>query len=140
MVIIDDDILTVSRGIICHQVNCKRVMGAGLAAAIRKKYPRHYEDYMKTDAHLGELVVTQANDDLYIVGIYGQHGYGRDKRYTDYGALEKGLTTVDALSRSLGLPVYLPYGIGCGLAGGDWEIVKTIIDKVLPNAIAIKKS
>ena len=140
MTIIDGDILTVSRGIICHQVNCKHVMGAGLAAAIRKKYPSHYEDYMSCDAHLGELVVTQANDDLYIVGIYGQQEYGRDKRYTDYGALEKGLTAVGALSSSLGLPVYLPYRIGCGLAGGDWTIVKTIIDKVLPSAIVIKKS
>ena len=140
MTIIDGDILTVSRGIICHQVNCKHVMGAGLAAAIRKKYPLHYEDYIKTDAHLGELVTTQMSDDLYIVGIYGQLGYGRDKRYTDYEALEKGLTAVGVLSSSLGLPVYLPYGIGCGLAGGDWTIVKTIIDKVLPSAIVIKKS
>ena len=140
MTIIDGDILTVPRGIICHQVNCKRVMGAGLAAAIHKKYPLHYEDYIKTDAHLGELVTTQMSDDLYIVGIYGQLGYGRDKRYTDYEALEKGLTAVGVLSSSLGLPVYLPYGIGCGLAGGDWTIVKTIIDKVLPSAIVIKKS
>ena len=140
MTIIDGDILTVSHGVICHQVNCKHVMGAGLAAAIRKKYHRHYEDYMKTDAHLGELVATQASDDLYIVGIYGQHGYGRDKRYTDYEALEKGLTAVGTFAKSLGLPVYLPYGIGCGLAGGDWAIVKTIVDKVLPNAIVIKKS
>lgn len=140
MTIIDGDILTVSRGIICHQVNCKYVMGAGLAAAIRKKYPLHYEDYIKTDAHLGELVTTQMSDDLYIVGIYGQLRYGRDKRYTDYEALEKGLTAVGVLSSSLGLPVYLPYGIGCGLAGGDWTIVKTIIDKVLPSAIVIKKS
>ena len=115
-------------------------MGAGLAAAIRKKYPRHYEDYMKTNAHLGRLVVTQANDDLYIIGIYGQYGYGRDKRYTDYDALERGLTAVNTFAKSLNLPVYLPYGIGCGLAGGDWTIVKTIIDKVLPSAIVIKKS
>lgn len=36
MTIIEGDILAVSHGVICHQVNCKHVMGAGLAAAIRK--------------------------------------------------------------------------------------------------------
>ncbi len=140
MTIIEGDILAVSHGVICHQVNCKHVMGAGLAAAIRKKYPRHYEDYMSRAAHLGGLVFTQVNNDLYIVGVYGQQEYGRDKRYTDYDALEKGLIAVGTFAQSLGLPVYLPYGIGCGLAGGDWEIVKTIVDKALPDAIVIKKT
>lgn len=140
MTIIEGDILAVSHGVICHQVNCKHVMGAGLAAAIRKKYPRHYEDYMSRAAHLGGLAFTQVNNDLYIVGVYGQQEYGRDKRYTDYDALEKGLIAVGTFAQSLGLPVYLPYGIGCGLAGGDWEIVKTIVDKALPDAIVIKKT
>lgn len=140
MTIIEGDILAVSHGVICHQVNCKHVMGAGLAATIRKKYPRHYEDYMSRAAHLGGLVFTQVNNDLYIVGVYGQQEYGRDKRYTDYDALEKGLIAVGTFAQSLGLPVYLPYGIGCGLAGGDWEIVKTIVDKALPDAIVIKKT
>ena len=28
------------------------------------------------------------------------------------------------------MSIAIPYGIGCGLAGGDWEIVSNIIDDV----------
>ena len=31
--------------ILCHQVNCQGVMGAGLAKQIRSKYPEVYEQY-----------------------------------------------------------------------------------------------
>lgn len=75
------DLLKVKRGIICHQVNCKYVMGAGLAAQIRKAYPEHYSDYMSRYAHLGGLCITQINSDLYVIGIYGQDSYGRNGGY-----------------------------------------------------------
>ena len=129
------DLLKVKRGIICHQVNCKYVMGAGLAAQIRKAYPEHYSDYMSRYAHLGGLCITQINSDLYVIGIYGQDSYGRNGLYTDYAALEKGLRSVSIFAKEKGLPIYLPFGIGCGLAGGDWQIVSNIIDRVASDAI-----
>lgn len=134
------DLLKVKRGIICHQVNCKYVMGAGLAAQIRKAYPEHYSDYMSRHAHLGGLCITQINSDLYVIGIYGQDSYGRNGLYTDYAALEKGLCSVSIFAKEKGLPIYLPFGIGCGLAGGDWQIVSNIIDRVASDAIVLKKS
>lgn len=36
------------------------------------------------------------------------------------------------------LPVYIPYKIGCGLAGGNWETVCQIIQKTVPDAIIVK--
>lgn len=140
MEILQGDILNVTSGVICHQVNCSHVMGAGLAAAIRKKYPRHYADYVSRVPHLGGLVFTQVNSNLYIVGIYGQLDFGQHKQQTDYEALEKGLIAAGAFAKSLGLPIYLPYGIGCGLAGGDWDVVSKIIERVLPSAIIIQKT
>lgn len=35
--------------IFCHQVNCKRKMGSGLARQIRNKYPEVYSEYMKIE-------------------------------------------------------------------------------------------
>lgn len=139
MNIIQGNLLDVDHGIICHQVNCKHVMGAGLAAQIRRKYPRHYGDYVSRIPHLGGLCITQIDSDLYVVGIYGQDGYGRDKQYTQYPALKKGLAAVAKLGKEYSLPVYLPYGIGCGLAGGDWSIVSKIIERVVPEAIVVRK-
>jgi hypothetical protein len=36
------------------------------------------------------------------------------------------------------MPVYIPYNMGCGLGGGDWEIVSGIIEETLPDAIIVK--
>lgn len=48
---INGDILTIPTDgrptVVCHQVNCKGVMGAGLAKQIREKHPEVYEAYKK---------------------------------------------------------------------------------------------
>lgn len=137
--IIKGDLLDVHVGIICHQVNCCHVMGAGLAADIRRKYPRHYADFMSRVPHLGGLCITQVNWNLYVVGIYGQLKYGHDGPYTNYIALQRGMQAVAKMAEEKHLPVYLPYGIGCGLAGGDWAVVKELIYRSLPKAIIIQK-
>lgn len=46
--VINGDITEVTNGYIIHQVNDKGVMGAGVALAIRNKFPAHYEDYKAT--------------------------------------------------------------------------------------------
>ena len=140
MRMVDGDILAVNRGIIVHQVNCQRVMGAGLALQIRKKYPRHYEDYTSRIPHLGGLVITQVNSELYVIGVYGQERYGKSGRQTDYAALEKGLKAVETIAAEKRLPVYVPYGIGCGLAGGSWAVVKQIIADVISDAVIVRKN
>lgn len=139
MRMIDGDILTVNRGIVVHQVNCQRVMGAGLALQIRKKYPRHYEDYVSRIPHLGGLVISQINSELYVIGVYGQERYGKSGRQTDYAALEKGLKAVKRIAAEKHLPVYVPYGIGCGLAGGSWDVVKQIVAASVPDAFVVRK-
>lgn len=128
------NLLNVQKGIIVHQINCRYVMGSGLAAQIRKAYPKHYSDYMSQYAHLGGLCITQINSDLYVIGIYGQDSYGRQGLHTDYAALEKGMLSVSNFSKEKGLPVYLPFGIGCGLAGGNWKKVLRIIEETLPGS------
>ena len=53
---------------------------------------------------------------------------GRDKRYTDCKKLRKSFEQVasDCDYSKILIPKY----IGCGLAGGDWNIVSEIIDEV----------
>jgi len=35
--------------------------------------------------------------------------------------------------------VYIPYKIGCDLAGGDWNIIEKIIEEDFPDAIIVRK-
>jgi len=47
MKFVKGNILDAQHGIIGHQVNCRMVMGAGLAKQIRGKYPRVYTEYVE---------------------------------------------------------------------------------------------
>ena len=43
--IVNGNIVSAKEQIIAHQVNCRGVMGAGLALQIRNKYSEVYEEY-----------------------------------------------------------------------------------------------
>jgi len=131
---IKGNLLNQKEGIILHQVNCKRVMGAGIAKQIRLLYPQHYIDYLNSPQQLGDIVVTHVSPTLTIVGLFAQDGYGRYKQYTDYNALAQCLIKVAQLNVQ---PIYAPYKIGCGLGGGDWNIVKSLFEKHLPQTIFV---
>lgn len=164
MQLLKKDILTVNRGFILHQVNCKGVMNKGLAKEIRNLYPQTFLDYKefldkntRTQDVNGEKVIrcnalggfktTQLHPHHYIVHCYAQYDYGSDgKRYTDYDALREALTSFDfykiiahdVWSNEV-LPVYVPEGMGCGYGGGDWGVVKNILTEIIPNAIICRK-
>ena len=135
---ITGNILDVTEGIICHQVNCQGKMGAGIALQIRRKWPQVYIDYL--NAHhkgllfLCNVTTTQVGPNLYVANLCGQDRYGRDKRYTDYPALASCLSLVASMNR----PTYIPYNMGCVNAGGDWKIVADMIDHYLPDAIVVR--
>jgi len=123
------------QGVILHQVNCKRVMGAGIAKQIRSLYPQHYIDYLNTPQQLGNIVITRISPSLTIIGLFAQDGYGRNKQHTNYKALKECLIKVAQLNIQ---PIYAPYKIGCGLGGGDWEIVQQLFKKHLPQTTFVK--
>ena len=62
--------------------------------------------------------------------LFGQYKYGTDKQQTDYKALEEALFTLKINAKDHNLSVSIPVNLGCGLAGGSWEIVYKIIEEV----------
>ena len=145
---ITQDILTMVTGVICHQVNCMGVMGAGLAKQIRAKFPLVYQEYMAEHLAgrltLGEVIFTTVSTDppLYIASMCGQQNYGRHGNFTNNFAFEACLKRVAEfrdiqahLGKAEPMAIYMPYKIGCGLAGGNWNDISVIIDRVLPDTI-----
>ena len=142
---VNGDILTPNtedRGVIvCHQCNCRGVMGAGLALQVRNMHPGIYSLYRdkcrQIAAGIGGLGDVQfcsalSSSGYIVANIFGQDEYGRNRRYTDYDALRKAFTNI-----ATGFPTYtirIPYMMGCGLAGGDWEMVFGIIKETLVDA------
>lgn len=135
--IIEGDVLNAQEGIIGHQVNCYGIMGAGLAKQIKVRYPNVFKEYSslcnlyenrdKRLDLLGQCQFVAIGTDKYIANIFGQYGMGTSRQQTDYDALYKGLLELKAYSVKNELNVALPYGLGCGLAGGDWNIVSDMI-------------
>lgn len=121
-------------GIIAHQVNCQGVMGAGLAKQIRATYPEAYRRYVEVcnsfekKSLLGRTQVINVGN-KYVANVFGQYTYGRYGRHTDYEALTKAMDELMKKARKAKRSVGMPYGIGCGLAGGEWSVVYGIIEQ-----------
>lgn len=118
--------------VICHQVNCQGVMNAGLARDIAKRWPEVKRDYLElcdevtADDLLGTYIFTPVEEGG-IVSIFGQYRYGKDPKrcYTSYAALDK---VFHLMHERLHVEkIAIPYGMGCGLGGGDWNVIFQLI-------------
>ena len=142
--IIKDDVFNYKRHyennkfvIIVHQVNCQGVMGAGIAKIIKQRYPEVFSYYknacdtVSIDSLLGQCQLTPViGENLCIANLFAQERYGRDKRYTDYDAFDMSLKRLRSYICHLtnsNVVIRIPYGIGCGLAGGDWNTIQNLI-------------
>ena len=121
--------------VIFQQVNCKGVMGSGLAKQVRERHPEVYEAYRNYCNNAKQPLLGTWNfakafgTNYWIMNLFGQDGYGRDKQYTDYDALRKSL---EATRIPIGKKVTIafPYKMGCDRGGGDWNVVYNMIMEV----------
>lgn len=77
MIIVNGDLLESPLRIIAHQVNCKGVMGGGIARQLRWEYTGLFEEYQKhikdCDNPLGSYYLFRAkNENKEILNIFGQ--------------------------------------------------------------------
>lgn len=145
MIITHGDVLNTDIKIIAHQVNCKGVMGGGLAKQIKDHYPQVFSEYCAFvedceycgDSPLGTVCCYRVNDSRYIWNVFGQEGYGTDKCYTDYDAVKRAFVDVienwrcsEHCNWENQIPIAIPCYFGCGLGGGDWSIMKSVLEEI----------
>jgi len=137
---IQGDLLDIERGILVHQVNLLGIMGGGIAFQIANKWPalhRAYKELFRTGSlELGGVFFFSINPGLIVANLAGQESIGGIA--TRYEAYDKALPEINAMAESVGLPVYFPKNIGCGLAGGDWSIMEPILEKYCPEATLVE--
>lgn len=127
--IVQGNILEATEDIIAHQVNCMGVAG-GLAGEIFRKYPEAGDKY-NSKVTASETIGSMLGDaqlvdcgDKQICNLFGQFYPGADTRYE---ALNKSLLRLGKYARENNLTVALPYKLGCGIGGGDWDKVQNFI-------------
>ncbi len=131
------DLLKQPVDIIAHQTNCAGVMGAGIALQIKKSLltSEEYNKYVNICKQqgadlLGKTQLLEAPDGRIIANCFGENiptGKGKD---TDYDALMHAVAKLRNYAKASGLKVGVPGLMGCGLAGGDWRIVKDMLYKL----------
>ena len=149
---IEGDILDTAADVILHVVNCQGAMSSGISFELRKKWPIVFDTYInwfyeyeksslqgKGRGILGDVCLAKVNDFQYVANLFAQEYYGSDgKKYIDYDALKRCLKTIAILPID-GMKIAIPHNMGCGLAGGDWNVVMTIINDVFKSTdIAIE--
>lgn len=135
---IDTNLLEYELDGILHQANCFHTMGGGIAFQIKKKYPEAYEADCNTKygdrEKLGTFSLAILPSNYHIYNLYGQFDIGFGRK-TNYEAVTRGLEVIHAHAKESGLKkIGMPRFMGCRLGGGDWRIVKAIVDVEFENS------
>ena len=142
------DLLKSDCTIIMHQANCFKTMGSGIAKGIASLYP---EAYNVDRSHPGDPVdrygtftSVTAENGVTIANLYGQYDFGFHLKYNkkqlekNYQRLEEAMDkffTYAKLSQTNKYnkinisKVGVPYKMGSDRAGGDWNVIRDIIER-----------
>ena len=130
---------------ILHGCNARGVMGAGIALAIRQRWPQAFAQYRRlheeTGLVLGTVQVVECGEKV-VLNAITQLGYGsqRDGVVTArYDAIRAAMRQVNHLAwltatvpeaahrlgdmRRVAMPL-----VGAGLGGGRWSLIATIVE------------
>lgn len=122
--------------IICHICNDIGAWGAGFVLALSARWDDPEESYRgmsKDERKLGNVQIVPVEDDILVANMIGQRDIRPDEnglppiRYT---AVRAALKSVNDLATQINATLHMPR-IGCGLAGGRWEDIESIIKEVV---------
>jgi len=107
--------------------------GGGFSLTVRKKWPvaqqafRAWAERERRNLRLGNLHVSEINENLAVASMVAQHGYGPSpKPRIRYAALGACLEKLGELAAKRGATVHMPK-IGSGQAGGSWDVIREVV-------------
>ena len=135
--IVNGDLLQSNLPLIAHQTNCLGVMGAGIAKSIKNMWNIVYIQYANFCKNLGysknlllgecQICITGEFPIRFVANLFGEYSFTEsvapyENRHTDYDALKESLIYLIAFCKGVNITeIGIPYKLGCGLAGGDWD-------------------
>jgi O-acetyl-ADP-ribose deacetylase (regulator of RNase III) len=136
------NLMNVTAGHIVHGCNAQGVMGSGVALAVKRKYPGAFEsyraEYERYGLKLGHAYPHIVNPKLIIWNAITQEGFGQPTRNMSYDAIQTCFEQINLFISSTHLnsptnppsEIHIP-AIGAGLGGGNWEIIREIIEQTV---------
>lgn len=129
-----------------HGVNRQGVMGSGVAKEVRNNLTPAFDVYTWTHREvglqLGNISHVWIDKNRCVINAVTQNNFGRDPnvRYVNYNAVAVAFNLVRRLMDQYyevhptaeKLPLVFPK-IGTGYGNGNWRIISTIIDEMVPD-------
>lgn len=122
--------------ILPHVCNNIGAWGAGYVLALSKRWKEPeaaYRSIPVDELHLGRVDFISVEEDIIVANMVGQEGIGRNKDGKvpiRYAAVLEALKKVNQVAVELNATLHMPR-IGCGLAGGSWDIIELIIKEFI---------
>lgn len=142
------NLLDVTSGLIAHGCNTQGVMGAGVALAVKKKYPSVFASYEnicneareKQVDILGDVQTVHVSDSNLIIANCFTQKYPSKRlgeRMIDYEAVASCFERLEDISKFLKLTEINIPRIGAGLGRGNWKIISTIIEETCKTPVIV---
>lgn len=140
MKVIRGNLITLAKSpvydVMIHGCNCFNTMNSGVAKDVKENFPKAWlmdQATIKGDkkklGHYSHHAYTDRHNGLTVINAYTQYKYGRGLM-ADYDAIDEVFTKIGIIYEGSDLHLIYPR-VGAGLAGGEWSIIKDIIDKRL---------
>ena len=134
MKIIVDDILNAKEKYIAHQCNCVTTYAKGLAKSINSRYPwaDAYTNRTTNDI-VGTIKIFESpSQDKAVICMFAQFYPSKpiknSKEDTYKQRIKHFQQCLDEMKKIQTDKIAFPFLIGCGLAGGDWNIYKKMLE------------
>jgi O-acetyl-ADP-ribose deacetylase (regulator of RNase III) len=126
--------------VIAHICNDAGKWGRGFVMAVSNRWPAPEKTYRAAFASgqkpgLGDVQFIPVQNNITIANIIGQHGIrlprsSKEEPPIRYEAVRAGLRKVADYAKRTRSSVHMPR-IGCGLAGGRWDMIEPLIEENL---------
>lgn len=125
--------------VIAHICNDRGGWGKGFVLAVSKRWdePEQYYRrwyYSREEFGLGKIQVVEVQPNLWVANMIAQAGYktGSKGPPIRYEALRECLVQLEQEAVDRKASIHMPR-IGCGLAGGRWELIEPLIEETLSS-------
>ncbi len=119
--------------VLVNAVNTVGVMGGGIAAEFKRKYPDYFAAY-KVQCDLGylsfggQIIEYAVSDGFYILSLASKKHWRNPSKYSYVcRGIQKARLFMDDYvdeCKSIAIPA-----LGCGLGGLDWNVVRPLIEE-----------
>ena len=128
---------TGTKTVVGHGCNCHDAMHSGVAWEMQRAFPivremdtKYFESTPNNSDMLGTVLPIYLSGSTFVLNMYTQYFPGADCRYD---AIEKAFAQSNDVIPKNGFKSLIIPRIGAGVAGGDWDKIAEIINRVTPD-------